>query len=54
MGHSSITTTERYDNQRKEALVARAKRLEGKAVPLVQILSSQPVAQPATKDLTVN
>jgi site-specific recombinase XerD len=54
MGHASITTTERYDNQRKEALVVTATRLEAKVVPLVQILSSEPVQQPTTKDLTVN
>jgi hypothetical protein len=28
LGHASIVTTERYDNQRPEALMAAAKRLE--------------------------
>lgn len=28
LGHASITTTERYDNQRPEALEAAVKRLE--------------------------
>jgi site-specific recombinase XerD len=37
MGHASITTTERYDNQRQDALEAAAKQLEGK---VVQFLSS--------------
>jgi hypothetical protein len=28
LGHASIVTTERYDNQKAEALMAAAKRLE--------------------------
>jgi hypothetical protein len=28
LGHASIVTTERYDNQRDDALLAAAKRLE--------------------------
>ncbi len=28
LGHASITTTERYDNQKPEALMAAAKRLD--------------------------
>lgn len=39
MGHASITTTERYDNQRADALAAAAKQLDGK---VVQVLSSGP------------
>ena len=37
MGHASITTTERYDNQKADALEAAARLLEGK---VVQVLSS--------------
>jgi integrase len=54
MGHSSVTTTERYDNQREAALVTATKHLEAAGVPLVQILSSQPATTPAAKDLNVN
>jgi integrase len=44
MGHASITTTERYDNQRADALEAAARQLDAKAV---QFLSSEP--DPAEK-----
>ena len=42
LGHASIVTTERYDNQKPEALMAAAKRLEtGESFKNV---SSQPPA----------
>jgi hypothetical protein len=33
LGHASIVTTERYDNQKPEALMAAAKRLETGQAP---------------------
>jgi hypothetical protein len=34
LGHASIVTTERYDNQRDDALFAAAQKLEGRAASL--------------------
>ena len=37
LGHASIVTTERYDNQKPEALMAAAKRLETGETTILQV-----------------
>ena len=46
LGHASITTTERYDNQTQEALFEAAKRLE--TDQSFKNLSRSPVQAPAS------
>ena len=41
LGHHSIVTTERYDTQRPEALMAAAKRLDSGTTGIKQALSSR-------------
>jgi hypothetical protein len=45
LGHASILTTERYDNQRLEALQAAVERLEGGKTFDSQIVSSDKVSR---------
>jgi hypothetical protein len=46
LGHASIVTTERYDNQKPEALMAAAKRLEtGESFKIVSSLPLRPASE---------
>jgi len=47
LGHASITTTERYDNQTQDALLAAARRLD--AEPTFKNLSSSPAGSTDTE-----